>query len=178
MSGGPLPRLTLVLGGAASGKSAHAESLVSASGLRPVYVATATAGDDEMAERIARHRARRGPAWATVEAPLDLAPRLREAARPGSAVLVDCLTLWLGNLVGGGRDVPRGIDALASALAAAEAPVVAVSNELGSGIVPGDAPTRRFRDLHGGLNQTVAGAADSVVLVVAGVPIAVKGPAA
>ncbi len=174
MTGKPLPPATLVLGGAASGKSLHAESLVLESGLAPVYVATASADDDEMAARISGHRARRGEAWTTFETPIDLAGRLRETARPGAAILVDCLTLWLSNLLMERRDAAAETEALASALEAAGGPVVLVSNEIGYGIVPEDSLSRRFRDLHGALNRTVAAAADRVVLVAAGLPLVLK----
>jgi adenosylcobinamide kinase/adenosylcobinamide-phosphate guanylyltransferase len=174
----PLPGLTLVLGGARSGKSAHAESLVLASGLEPVYVATAQALDAEMAARIARHRADRGPAWRTVEEPLELAARVALESRPGRAVLVDCLTLWLTNLMVAGRDVPAACATLVAGLRAPAGPVVLVSNEVGWGIVPETPLGRRFRDAQGRLNQRMAAVADRVVLVVAGIPVAIKGAVA
>lgn len=161
---------TLVLGGARSGKSRFAERLVAGSGLRPVYVATARAGDAEMAARIAAHRARRGNAWTVVEEPLDL-PGALAAAPPDSAVLVDCLTLWLANLMAAGRDAGAAGDALVAALAArARPPVVLVSNEVGQGVVPGNPLARRFRDAAGRLHQDIAAAADRVCFVTAGLP--------
>ena len=172
MSPDPLPRLTLVLGGARSGKSAYAESLFAAPGA--VYVATAEAIDDEMGERIARHRARRGDGWITVEASLDLAGELRAQARNRSGVLVDCLTVWLGNVMHAGRDIDREAGSLLESLAAPEAPVVLVANEVGLGVVPDNPMARAFRDHAGRLNQALAGRADRVVLVTAGIPLVLK----
>ncbi|MDH3233202.1 MAG: bifunctional adenosylcobinamide kinase/adenosylcobinamide-phosphate guanylyltransferase [Alphaproteobacteria bacterium] len=165
---------TLVLGGARSGKSAHAERLVEAEGGALVYLATAEAGDGEMAERIARHKTRRGGRWRTIEAPLALTEALGEAAQPGSAVLVDCLTIWLSNLLLAGRDVEAEMAALVAALDDVSSPVVLVSNEVGLGIVPENALARAFRDHAGRLNQMVAQAADRVVLVTAGLPMTLK----
>jgi adenosyl cobinamide kinase/adenosyl cobinamide phosphate guanylyltransferase len=165
--------LTLVLGGARSGKSRHAESLIAALPAPWIYIATAEAGDDEMTARIAAHRARRGATWRTIEAPRDLAAAL--AASPSMPVLVDCMTLWLSNLLLAGADIDKEIERLEKALAAAAAPVVLVANELGSGIVPDHALGRQFRDLQGMLNQRIAARADRVVLMVAGLPLAVKG---
>jgi adenosylcobinamide kinase / adenosylcobinamide-phosphate guanylyltransferase len=166
-------RLTLVLGGARSGKSRYAESLITALPPPWIYVATAEAGDAEMAERIAAHRASRGAGWKTVEAPHDVASVL--AAAEG-AVLVDCLTLWLSNRMLAGADIDDGIDGLASALDVCPGTAVLVSNEVGFGIVPDNALARRFRDLQGRLNQRLAARADRVVLVVAGLPLMVKEP--
>jgi adenosylcobinamide kinase/adenosylcobinamide-phosphate guanylyltransferase len=169
--------LTLVLGGARSGKSRFAEGLVrAAAGARPpCYIATAQAWDDEMAARIARHRAdRAGQGWVTVEAPHDLAAAL--AAQPaGAAVLIDCLTLWLTNRMLAGADLEADSAALVAALSAHPAPVVAVSNEVGLGIVPENALARAFRDAAGRLHQDIAVRADRVALVVAGLPMWVKG---
>jgi len=169
-----LPGLTLVLGGAASGKSAFAENLILASGLRPVYVATAEVRDDEMAARISRHRERRGAEWCNLEAPRALAAALAERAA-GEAVLVDCLTMWLSNHLLDEADWGAQAAALAEALAACAAPVVAVSNEVGHGVVPDNALARRFREAQGWLNQRIAAQADRVVLVTAGLPLALKG---
>ena len=169
--------LTLVLGGARSGKSRYAEGLIAA--LPPpwqppwTYVATAQAGDDEMAARIAAHRARRGPHWLTIEAPRDLAAALM--SQPGAPILVDCLTLWLSNLMLADADFEAEVAHLETALAAATGPVVLVANEVGYGIVPDYPLGRRFRDLQGMLNQKLAARAGRVVLVVAGLPLAVKG---
>jgi adenosylcobinamide kinase/adenosylcobinamide-phosphate guanylyltransferase len=165
--------LTLVLGGARSGKSRLAESLVARHPPPWLYVATAEAGDAEMAARIAAHRARRGVAWTTIEAPRDLAGRLAEHA--GLPVLVDCLTLWLTNLMLADADIEAEIARLERVLDESRDSIVLVANEVGSGIVPDNALARRFRDLQGQLNQRLAARADRVVLVVAGLPLFVKG---
>ena len=170
-------KLTLVLGGARSGKSRYAESVIVAlpPPWRPpwTYLATAEAGDAEMAERIAAHRTRRGPQWRTVEAPLDLGAALNPCRTV--PVLVDCLTLWLSNLMLADADIDAEMALLEQTLANASAPVVLVANEVGSGIVPDNPLGRRFRDLQGLLNQRLAARADRVVLVVAGLPLAIKG---
>jgi adenosylcobinamide kinase / adenosylcobinamide-phosphate guanylyltransferase len=166
-------RLTLVLGGARSGKSRYAESLITALPPPWVYVATAEALDAEMTERIAVHRARRGGDWRTIEAPHDLARAL--AAPAGAPVLVDCLTLWLSNRMLAQADVDAETARLEDALDRRASPLVLVSNEVGSGIVPDNALARRFRDLQGRLNQCMAARADRVVLMVAGLPLTVKG---
>jgi adenosylcobinamide kinase/adenosylcobinamide-phosphate guanylyltransferase len=166
-------RLTLVLGGARSGKSRNAESLITALPPPWIYLATGQGLDAEMAARIEAHRARRGAGWTTVEAPRELAAAL--AAHAQAPVLVDCLTLWLSNLMMVDAPIEAEFDRLALALHKATAPVVMVANEVGSGIVPDNALARRFRDLQGGLNQRIAAQADSVVLVVAGLPLVVKG---
>jgi adenosylcobinamide kinase/adenosylcobinamide-phosphate guanylyltransferase len=127
-----------------------------------------------MKARIAEHRSRRGEAWQTVEAPLDLVGAIFNAPA-ATAVLVDCLTLWLSNLMFKNRNIDAETQRLEAALDARHAPVVLVSNEVGSGIVPDNAEARRFRDLQGRLNQRMAGRADSVVLLVAGLPLFVKG---
>ncbi|SCW30767.1 bifunctional adenosylcobinamide kinase/adenosylcobinamide-phosphate guanylyltransferase [Ancylobacter rudongensis] len=165
--------LTLVLGGARSGKSAYAEGLVA--GFPPPwsYIATAQAWDDEMAERIALHRARRGAGWQTLDAPHDLAATLK-ALPSGRPVLVDCLTLWLSNRMLAEADLAIECAALVEALASHGGPVVVVSNEVGLGIVPDNALARRFRDAQGRLNQGVAARADSVLFMVAGLPMKVK----
>jgi adenosyl cobinamide kinase/adenosyl cobinamide phosphate guanylyltransferase len=165
--------LTLVLGGARSGKSRYAESVIAALPPPWIYVATAAAGDEEMAERIARHRARRGADWRVVETPHGVAAALQKSGT--TPVLVDCLTLWLSNLMLAGIDIDAETAHLEKALAAATAPVVLVANEVGSGIVPDNPLGRRFRDAQGILNQRIAARADRVVLVVAGLPMALKG---
>ena len=162
-----------MLGGARSGKSAHAEALVLGSGLQPVYVATAQALDGEMAARIEHHRARRGAAWRTVEAPLELAATVADLAAAERAVLVDCLTLWLTNLMLAGRDVEAEGSRL---LAAARGPVVLVSNEVGLGIVPLDALSRAFVDHAGRLHQRLGAVVDRVRFVAAGLPLDLKAP--
>ncbi|MFE1600967.1 bifunctional adenosylcobinamide kinase/adenosylcobinamide-phosphate guanylyltransferase [Methylobacterium sp. ID0610] len=169
-----LPRLTLVLGGARSGKSAYAERLVQAAAAPWIYVATAQAYDDEMRARIAEHRARRPAGWETRDAPRDLAGALG-AAEPGRPVLVDCLTLWLTNALLAEADLAAETGALVDACARHAGPLVLVSNEVGFGIVPDNALARRFRDEAGRLHQRLAAIADRVVLVVAGLPLVVKG---
>jgi adenosylcobinamide kinase/adenosylcobinamide-phosphate guanylyltransferase len=166
-------RLTLVLGGARSGKSRYAETIITALPPPWIYLATAQALDAEMAARIGAHRARRGAGWTTVEAPRDLAAAV--AAHSNVPILVDCLTLWLSNLMMADADTEAEIDRLQQALAEAAGPVVLVANEVGSGIVPDNALARRFRDLQGGLNQRIAALAQHVVLIVAGLPLVVKG---
>ena len=167
----PAP-LSLVLGGARSGKSLHAEGLIAALPAPWVYVATAQAFDDEMRERIAAHRARRASGWSTVEASIDLAGALRAAS--GRPVLVDCLTLWLSNVMLAGTDLAGATAALGAALDARDAPTVLVANEVGLGIVPDNALARAFRDAAGRLNQELAARADTVLFLVAGLPMRIK----
>ena len=168
--------ITLVLGGARSGKSAFAERLVEASGLKPVYLATGRAFDGEMETRIAEHRSRRGDLWRTVEAPLDLGAAIAAEAKADSAVLVDCLTLWLTNLMLAERDIADECQRLVEGLRLHEGgPLVLVSNEVGLGIVPDNAMARAFRDHAGRLHQDIAAVAHQVVLVAAGLPLTLKG---
>jgi adenosylcobinamide kinase/adenosylcobinamide-phosphate guanylyltransferase len=164
----------LVLGGQRSGKSRYAEELVLASGRVPVYVATAAAGDAEMAERIGQHRIRRGAQWRTVEEPLDLADTLKREAGEGYHVLVDCLTLWVTNLMMAERDIEKETALLLDALAEVAGPTVMVSGEVGLGVIPADRLSRRFADALGRVNQRVAAVADRVVLVAAGLPLVLK----
>jgi adenosylcobinamide kinase/adenosylcobinamide-phosphate guanylyltransferase len=166
--------ITLVTGGARSGKSRYSESLITVLPPPWVYVATAEAGDAEMAARIAQHRAQRTTEWTIIEAPHELADafsRIPEAA----AVLVDCLTLWLSNRLLADADIEKETAGIVDALTRHAGPVVLVTNEVGSGIVPDNALARRFRDAQGRLNQRMAALADQVVLVVAGLPLVVKG---
>ena len=172
----PLPRLSLVLGGARSGKSRYAEGLIEAASERALYLATAEARDAEMQDRIRRHRARRGPRWTTLEEPFALADRLLTEARPDRPILVDCLTLWLSNHLLAGHDIDAEIAALDAALPGLGGPVVFVANEVGLGIVPENALARAFRDHAGRLNQTVAARADRVVFIAAGLPLVLKEP--
>lgn len=169
----PAGTLTFILGGARSGKSRHAEELLAAEPAPWTYIATAQALDDEMAERIAHHRARRDSRWHTVDAPLDLVDAL-EALPDGRTVLVDCLTLWLTNVMLAERDVEAESQRLADALARPRGRWVVVANEVGLGIVPDNALARRFRDAAGRLNQMVAAQADGVIFMVAGLPMKVK----
>lgn len=170
----PLSALTLVIGGARSGKSAYAERLATGTARPRRYIATAEAWDDEMRARIARHLQDRGADWITIEAPLDLGPALN-VARPDEVVLVDCATLWLTNHLLAEHDLQAEAATLLESLAACKAPVVIVSNEVGWGIVPENALARRFRDAQGRLNQTLAETADLVVTVIAGLPLVLKG---
>jgi adenosylcobinamide kinase/adenosylcobinamide-phosphate guanylyltransferase len=175
--------LHFILGGARSGKSAYAEQLALNSGRAVSYLATARIGDREFAERVALHQARRPAGWALIEAPLDLAGALETAARRGDVVLVDCLTLWLVNLLcppdseAPLPDWQARIDAFADALERTQAGVLIVSNEIGLGVVPMGALTRRYVDELGRLNQRIAALCDRVTLMVAGIPMAVKSPA-
>ncbi|WP_159588640.1 bifunctional adenosylcobinamide kinase/adenosylcobinamide-phosphate guanylyltransferase [Chelativorans xinjiangense] len=166
-------QLTFVLGGARSGKSRHAEALVAASPPPWTYIATAEAFDAEMQARIAEHRARRDERWTVLEAPLELAEVLAGTAE-GEPVLVDCLTLWLTNVMLAGDDVGAKCQQLIDTLKRPRGPWVLVSNEVGLGIVPDNAMARQFRDAAGKLNQMVAAEADSVVFMVAGLPMKVK----
>jgi adenosylcobinamide kinase/adenosylcobinamide-phosphate guanylyltransferase len=165
--------IILITGGARSGKSMHAEARAKTFAGKPVYVATAEALDAEMRERIAGHRARRGADWIEHETPLELVAALN-ATDGGGARLVDCLTLWLSNLVLAERDWSKETERLTESLRAQKSPVVLVSNEVGLGIVPDNALARQFRDAAGTMNQTIARAADEVEFVVAGLPMRVK----
>ena len=171
-----LPTLTLVVGGARSGKSALAERLVTGTGLIRHYIATAEAWDAEMVVRIARHKADRGEGWTTTEAPRDLVAVLNEVPN-GQVVLVDCVTLWLTNLMLAAADIAAENARLVVALQACRVPVVVVSNEVGWGIVPENAMARAFRDHQGRLNQQLAAAAGLVIGVMAGLPMVLKGVA-
>jgi adenosyl cobinamide kinase/adenosyl cobinamide phosphate guanylyltransferase len=168
-----MPHVTLVLGGARSGKSRYAEHILKQGHPPPwTYMATAQALDDEMRDRIAEHRSRREPGWQTVEAPIELANAL--AATTNAPALVDCLTLWLTNLMLGGHDIEAAVDSLEIALEARTAPTVLVANEVGLGIVPESKLGRRFRDEAGRLNQRIAAKAGRVLFMVAGIPMTMK----
>ncbi|MBZ9957944.1 MULTISPECIES: bifunctional adenosylcobinamide kinase/adenosylcobinamide-phosphate guanylyltransferase [unclassified Mesorhizobium] len=166
-------RLTFIIGGARSGKSAHAETLMTALPSPWTYIATAQAYDDEMRQRIALHRSRRGEGWTTIDAPLGLVGAL-EALPEDQPVLVDCLTLWLTNHMLADHDVEAECRRLADMLSRPRGPWFVVSNEVGQGIVPDNALGRRFRDAAGRLNQQVAAIAETVLLMVAGLPLKVK----
>ncbi len=170
---GSLPPVTLVLGGARSGKSLYAESLVETHSPR-IYLATAEAGDGEMAARIAEHQKRRGPGWQTVEEPLDLTGALNAHSQPQQPVLVDCLTLWLSNVMAAAGDADAETQALVDCLGALPGPVVLVSNEVGMGIVPDNALARSYMDHAGRMNQRLAASAQRVVLMSAGLPQILK----
>jgi adenosylcobinamide kinase/adenosylcobinamide-phosphate guanylyltransferase len=165
----------LILGGARSGKSRRGQILAEGVSGELVYVATAQAFDTEMTRRIAQHRADRGDRWRTVEAPLDLPDAIAREGREGAVVLVDCLTLWLTNLMLGEHDLPAAAADLLDAIRASSAPIILVSNEVGFGIVPENPLARRFRDEAGRLNQQVAEVVETVELVVAGLPLRLKG---
>ena len=165
---------TLVLGGARSGKSAFAEKMIGDSGLTPIYLATATADDDEMRNRIVHHRVQRGGGWITVEEPLALVDALTREATHGRAVLVDCLTLWLSNLMFAERDPDVEARRLTRFLGVAKYPVVLVSNEVGLGLVPETPLGRNFRDAQGRLNQIIAANVPNVVFIAAGLPLWLK----
>ncbi len=168
-----LPPVTLVLGGARSGKSRYAEGLVEFLAPR-IYLATAEAGDAEMAARIEEHKQRRGPGWETVEEPLDMAGALKAHSGRQRPVLVECLTLWMSNLMAAGRDADNEVQALVDCLGGLPGPAVLVSNEVGMGIVPDNALARAYMDNAGRMNQSVAAAAQRVVLITAGLPRVLK----
>ena len=165
--------VTLILGGARSGKSRFAESLARGFEGRKTYIATAEPFDDEMRQRIAKHRDdRAGDGWETVEAPLDPGTAIRQAE---GLVLMDCVTVWLGNLVHHERDLRAEVSGLSAALQEAQARIILVSNEVGLSIVPENAMARRFRDEQGFANQCLAEVADDVFFVAAGLPLKLKG---
>ena len=170
-----LPALSFILGGARSGKSRYAEQLIAARRRPALYLATAEARDDEMRQRIATHRARRGPSWTTIEEPVEIVNRLLAESDGGRPVLIDCLTLWLANLMGANADIGFEIERLLAVLPQLKSPVVMVANEVGLGIVPENAMARAFRDHAGRLNQGVAALAQRVVFMAAGLPLALKG---
>jgi adenosylcobinamide kinase / adenosylcobinamide-phosphate guanylyltransferase len=167
-------RSLLVLGGARSGKSAYAQSLAEAYGPERLYLATGAAGDEEMAARIARHQADRGQGWTTLEEPLEIANALRTQARPSRVVVVDCLTLWLSNLMLVGRDPRPAVTTLAEAIRALGGPAILVSNEVGMGLVPDTKLGREFRDWQGRANREIAEACDAAVFIAAGLPVRLK----
>lgn len=169
-----LPKLTFVLGGACSGKSLWAENLIISSRLEAVYLATSRIFDDEINDKINLHKARRKGNWRDIEADFDLAAPLA-ALKPTQAVLIDCATMWLTNLMMDDADVPQAQNDLLAALRTCKAPVVVVSNEVGHGIVPENALARRFRDAQGHLNRALAAQSDLAVFVVAGLPQVLKG---
>lgn len=176
-----MPRSVLIIGGAKSGKSTHAQALAESWPGRHVYLATATAGDQEMARRIANHQAQRGELWSTVEEPLELAAALKQADGPDAVLLVDCLTLWLSNLMLMAELDDAAVEErcveLAGLIPALAGRVILVANEVGMGIVPGEALARRYRDLAGSLNQRLGAVCQQVILVAAGLPLTLKPPA-
>lgn len=164
----------LVLGGARSGKSRHAQMRMEKHAGRLAYIATAQAGDGEMADRIARHQQDRGPRWHTIEAPIALPRAIDEAPAHADAILVDCLTLWLSNLMLDGHDLVEATTSLVRSVRQCPLPIALIANEVGLGIVPENALARRFRDDAGWLNQSLAEAVDEVVFVAAGLPLQLK----
>ena len=172
---GKFPRVMLITGGARAGKSRYAERLMTARPARHAVIATGVAGDAEMAARIARHKAERDPGWEVIEQPISVRSAIRNAARPERIVLVDCLTLWISNLMAERREIENEIQGLMGTLKIAAGPVIIVSNEVGLGIVPDNPLARAFRDELGRANQAVAAAADCAVFMAAGIPIVLKG---
>ncbi|MBS3779787.1 MAG: bifunctional adenosylcobinamide kinase/adenosylcobinamide-phosphate guanylyltransferase [Desulfovermiculus sp.] len=171
--------LTFILGGCRSGKSRHALELAEQSGVQDkFFLATCQAFDPEMQDRIAKHRSERGPGWTTLEEPLNIPVLLERTSCSSSLILLDCLTLWVSNLLMEDKDeawIHAQLDSLEQGLQAAPGPVLVVSNEVGQGIVPDNPMARRFRDLVGWMNQRVAAKANRVVWMVAGLPMRVKG---
>jgi adenosylcobinamide kinase / adenosylcobinamide-phosphate guanylyltransferase len=167
-------RVTLVLGGARSGKSRHAEGLARRHKGRLVYIATAEITDDEMRLRIERHREDRGEKWMTVEAPLDLVAALQEAAHVSAFILVECITVWINNLIHHQMDVASQVKRLCAALPEMRGQIVIVTNEVGLGIVPDNSLARAFRDEAGRANQALAEIADEVLFIAAGLPLTLK----
>ncbi|MEO0911078.1 MAG: bifunctional adenosylcobinamide kinase/adenosylcobinamide-phosphate guanylyltransferase [Pseudomonadota bacterium] len=168
------PETTFVLGGARSGKSAFAEGLVLKSTLKPVYVATGRAFDDEMVSRIEQHQERRGDSWESVEEPLALVDALRQSSHEGRMILVDCLTFWITNLMMAEANVKKEAEQLADFLSEATVPMVIVSNEVGLGVVPENQMAREFVDLSGLVHQRVAEVCDQMYFVTAGIPQKLK----
>jgi adenosylcobinamide kinase/adenosylcobinamide-phosphate guanylyltransferase len=164
----------LVLGGARSGKSRYAQMRAEALDLKPIYIASAQAFDDEMQDRIARHRADRDARWDTIEAAIELARAISVYSTSDTVLLIDCLTLWTANLILGDHDIPAATDALTRSIEHAKGPLILVANEVGYGIVPDNALARRFRDEAGIINQRVAAVVDEVQLIAAGLPLTLK----
>jgi adenosylcobinamide kinase / adenosylcobinamide-phosphate guanylyltransferase len=170
----PGTKTLLVLGGARSGKSRYAQNLAESSFLEPVLIATAQAHDAEMAERIRRHAAARSPMWRVIEEPEAIADALWRETRKERIVVVDCLTLWLSNLILSGRDVAKATQTLTQSIAGLSGAVIFVSNEVGAGIVPDNELARAFRDAQGVLNQALGAACEAAVFVVAGIAVCLK----
>lgn len=173
-----MKEVTLVLGGCKSGKSRHALDLAERYGTPRLFIATCVPYDEEMKRRVALHRQERDDAWRTLEVPLDLSEAIADHGREGKVLLVDCLTLWITNLLMACEDealVQRKVDRLGEALVSVSCPVVLVSNEVGAGIVPENRLARLFRDIAGIANRKIAAVSDRVVWMVAGIPVQVKG---
>lgn len=169
-----MSKITLVTGGAKSGKSRYAEQLVKALELPAIYIATGQDLDDEMADRIAAHKVQRGPGWQTIEEPFDLCGALNQSDGQGGR-LVDCLTLWLSNIYLAGIEWQVALEQVETTLQAQKSPVVLVTNEVGWGIVPVSKVGRQYRDASGVMNQRIAAIADTVVMVSCGLPLQLKG---
>ncbi|HIF9381679.1 TPA: bifunctional adenosylcobinamide kinase/adenosylcobinamide-phosphate guanylyltransferase [Photobacterium damselae] len=172
-----LAHVELVLGGARSGKSSLAEKLAFDGGKEVIYIATATAGDDEMAQRIEHHKAQRPAHWPVIEEPIEVAKVIAEYSAPNRCLLIDCLTLWLTNCLFSGHEAlwPQQKQAMIKALNEAQGEVILVSNEVGLGVVPMGEVSRQFVDQSGWLHQDIAKIADRVVFVIAGLPQVLKG---
>jgi adenosylcobinamide kinase/adenosylcobinamide-phosphate guanylyltransferase len=168
-----MAHIVFVLGGARSGKSRHAETLARNGG-DVIYLATAQARDEEMADRISRHKNDRPANWRTEEAPIDVAQSIRTLCKPGTVLIVDCLTLWLNNLFEADRDIAKETDKLIRAMRDAGGRIIVVSNEVGQGIVPDNALARQFRDEAGLMNQSALAAADEAFFMIAGAPLRIK----
>lgn len=166
--------ISLILGGTRSGKSNFAQHFAEQSNRQLIYVATAEAFDEEMTDRISRHQHDRGPQWQTVEETLNLAAAIANHSNPQTTLLVDCLTIWLSNVMLADQNITAAVDGLVEALSSASGAVILVSNEVGSGIVPESALGRQFRDEAGWMNQRIAAAADDVALITAGLPLWLK----
>ncbi len=169
-----MPMSQFILGGARSGKSQRALELAEGTGDRRTFIATAEAWDEEMAERIARHKTERGAGWSTIEAPHDLVSAIHVAAEQADVCLVDCLTLWLSNLMHQDQDIALETEQLCDAIAQMPIPIILVSNEVGLGLVPETPLGRTFRDAQGRLNQAVARVCERVEFVAAGLPLTLK----
>ncbi|MDY0221487.1 MAG: bifunctional adenosylcobinamide kinase/adenosylcobinamide-phosphate guanylyltransferase [Desulfobacterium sp.] len=171
-------KITLVIGGCRSGKSSHALGLADAiPGNRKIFIATSVPTDPEMENRVTRHRQERGDLWTTVEEPLEIADTIDRLSNSSDVILVDCLTLWTSNLMFNNLEQPAielSLQRLASSLDRSHCPVIVVSNEVGTGIVPENALARQFRDMAGFVNQQIAAVAHGVVWMVAGIPVKIK----
>jgi adenosylcobinamide kinase/adenosylcobinamide-phosphate guanylyltransferase len=176
-----MPQTTLITGGCRSGKSRHAQRLAElVPGGKRYYIATCVPQDAEMQRRVERHQAQRGPTWRTVAEPIEIAAAIDAHGPRADVILVDCLTLWISNLMGAGRQmeaVAAAAHELAATMARSACPLILVTNEVGAGIVPENALARAFRDAAGLVNQIVASACDQVIWTVAGIPVPIKPPA-
>ena len=173
-----MKKTILVIGGCRSGKSRYALELATqAAGQNRIFIATCMPGDKEMEERVRRHQKERSQSWTTIEAPLGLAEAVDEHGRQGNVIVVDCLTLWLSNLLpenNNPKKIEVHIQRLTQSLEASQCPVFLVSNEVGTGIVPENRLARMFRDIAGFANQSVAACSDMVIWMVAGIPVTIK----